>query len=389
MGIIEHLRWRAEMGKLCVDKCKLAIVGGTVIMAALLVGKTDVVKAGVVKANGSTDSYNIQQELNETGSVTLEEGSTYILYDSLVLSSNMSIEAEGATIICEKPIAFNIPEKTDYKAAADISINGGIWKSETDGYYASSFKFTHASNIKLTNMKIRAANLSGHSIELVACKDVVIDKCDIAGLGSSDSMTEEAVQIDIASSVTAPFLGGSPFRTDLADKLWNKAGCKNITIKNSKIVGNRGVVANHTKNDGDAINSIHENITLTNNKITGLKGEGVVLFNTKSATVKNNKIKSLRKGIADAYTVGLHITTFSNDKALNKAVFKISGNTIHGGRQALMVYSHSGIKFGKAIIEKNKFFCKAGKEQAIHAKEQSVRSVVVKSNNIKAYREKE
>ena len=365
---------------------KTLLGGGLIIAAVLCLGKTGTVKAGVVEANGSTDSYNIQQELNETGSVTLEKGSTYRLYDSLVLGSNMSIEAEGATIICEKPIAFNIPEKTNYKATANISINGGTWKSEADGYYASSFKFTHASNIKLTNMKIRAANLSGHSIELVACKDVVIDNCDIAGLGSSESMTEEAVQLDIASSVTAPFLSGIPFRTDLVDRLYNKAGCKNITIKNSKIVGNRGVVANHTKNDGDAINSIHENITLTNNKITGLKGEGVVFFNTKSAIVKDNKIRSLRKGMEDAYTVGLHITTFSNDKALNKAVFKISGNTIHGGRQAIMVYSHSGIKFRRAIIEKNKLFCKAGKEFAIHAKEQSISKIVIKSNIIKNYK---
>ena len=368
---------------------KKSLLGAGLILAAVLfLRKSETVRAGVVEANGSTDAYNIQKELNETGRVTLEKGRTYRLYDSLVLGSNMSIEAEGATIICEKPIAFNIPEKTDYKAAADISINGGIWKSEADGYYASSFKFTHASNIKLTNMKIRAANLSGHSIELVACKDVVIDNCDIAGLGSSDSLTEEAVQLDIASSVTAPFLQGVPFRTDLADKLYNKAGCKNITIKNSRIVGNRGVAANHTKNDGDAINSIHENITLTGNNITGLKGEGVALFNAKSAIVKNNKIRSLRKGKSDAYTVGLHITTFSNDKALKKAVFKITGNTIYGGRQAVMVYSHSGIKFGKAVIEKNKLFCKAGKEFAIHAKEQSINKVVIKSNIVKTYKDK-
>jgi len=368
---------------------KKSLLGAGLILAAVLfLRKSETVRAGVVEANGSTDAYNIQKELNKTGRVTLEKGGTYRLHDSLVLGSNMSIEAEGATIICEKPIAFNIPEKTDYKAAADISINGGIWKSEAEGYYASSFKFTHACNIKLTNMKIRAANLSGHSIELVACKNVVIDNCDIAGLGSSDSMTEEAVQLDIASFVTAPFLRGIPFRADLADKLYNKAGCKNITIKNSKIAGNRGVVANHTKNDGDAINSIHENITLTGNNITGLKGEGVALFNTKSATVKNNIIKSLRKGKSDAYTVGLHISTFSNDKALKKAEFKIIGNTIRGGRQAVMVYSHSGIKFGKAVIEKNKLFCKAGKEFAIHAKEQSINKVVIKSNIVKTYKDK-
>jgi len=376
------------MGIAGIDIKQTLIRGGLTLAAVLCLGRAETARAGVVEANGSTDAYNIQQELNKTGRVTLKKGGTYRLYDSLVLGSNMSIEAEGATVICEKPIAFNIPEKTDYKAAVNISIKGGTWKSEADGYYASSFKFTHASNIKLTDMKIRAANLSGHSIELVACKDVVIDNCDIAGLGSSESMTEEAVQLDIASSVTAPFLRGTPFRTDLADALYNKAGCKNITVKNCKIVGNRGVVANHTKNDGDAINSIHENIILIGNKITGLKGEGVVFFNTKSATVKNNKIKSLRKGRSDAYTVGLHISTFSNNKALKKAVFKIMGNTIHGGRQAVMVYSHSGIKFGKAVIEKNKLFCKAGKEFAIHAKEQSIKKVVIKSNTVKTYKDK-
>ena len=103
---------------------------------------------------------------------------------------------------------------------------------------------------------------------------------------------------------------------------------------------------------------------------------------------KNNKIRSLRKGRSDAYTVGLHITTFSNDKALKKAVFKITGNTIYGGRQAVMVYSHSGIKFGKAVIEKNKLFCKAGKEFAIHAKEQSINKVVIKSNIVKTNKDK-
>ena len=53
-----------------------------------------------------------------------------------------------------------------------------------------------------------------------------------------------------------------------------------------------------------------------------------------------------------------------------------------------MVYSHSGIKFGKAVIEKKKLFCKAGKEFAIHAKEQSINKVVIKSNIVKTYKDK-
>ncbi len=367
---------------------KAVIFLGFALAVAFCMEGVSLVKAGEVEPNGYDDSAAIQRELDGAGSVTLLKGETYRLGKSLILSSNMSIEADGATIICEKPIAFNIPDKADYSAAVNISINGGLWKSEADGYTASSFKFTHASNIRLTNMKIRSANLSGHSIEFVACKDVVIDSCDIAGLGSSDSMTEEAVQLDIASPVTAPFLRGIPFRTELADLLYTRAGCMNVEIKNCTIVGNRGVVANHTKNDGNAINAVHKNITLTQNTITGLKGEGVALFNTVSAVVKKNRIESRRKGSADAYTVGLHISTFSNDKAFKKAKFTVENNTIYGGRQAVMIYSHSGVKFGKAVIKKNKLFCKAGADAAIHAKPLSIVKTSISGNVTKAYSDK-
>lgn len=369
---------------------KNLMVGGILLIAALCFGKAETTKAGVVEPTRIDDERLIQKELDETGNVTLVKGGVYHLHDTIYLVNNMTVDAEGATIICDKPIAFNVPYKAGYKALTNVTINGGTWKcsDDSDGYGGSSFKFTHANNITLKNMKIRAANLGGHSFEFVACKNVLIENCDIAGVGKSESKTEEAVQLDVASAATAPYLSAIPFAADYADKLWNKAGCKNITIKNCKIVGNRGVVANHTKYDGDTINSIHENITLIGNDITGLNGEGVALFNTKSATVKDNKIKSLRKGKNDSYTVGLHISIFSNDKDLKKAVFNIAGNTIYGGRQAVMVYSHSGVKFGKAVIEKNKLFCKAGKEVAIHAKEQSINKIIIKSNTIKTYKDK-
>ena len=120
------------MGIAGIDIKQTLIRGGLTLAAVLCLGRAETARAGVVEANGGTDAYNIQQELNKTGRVTLKKGGTYRLYDSLVLGSNMSIEAEGATVICEKPIAFNIPEKTDYKAAVNISINGGTWKSEAD-----------------------------------------------------------------------------------------------------------------------------------------------------------------------------------------------------------------------------------------------------------------
>ena len=45
-------------------------------------------------------------------------------------------------------------------------------------------------------------------------------------------------------------------------------------------------------------------------------------------TVSNNKIKSLRKGKADAYTVGLHVANFSKNKDMNNSVITLSKNTV-------------------------------------------------------------
>lgn len=346
-------------------------------------------KAGIVEPTGDgTDAQAIQNELNESGRVTLVKGSTYYLHRTLIIRSDMEIDATGATIICEKPIAFNIPEKVNYEAAEHIYITGGTWMSEGEGYQGSSFKFTHAKNLKFKNMKIRSANFKGHSIELVACKDVVIENCDISGVGESlnADMREEAVQLDIADERTAPFLRGIPFMTEIADDLYTGAGCQNVTIKKCKIVGNRGVTTNYSPN-GER-DTYHKNIKLLNNKITGLQAEAVVLFNVASATIKGNRIETKKKGYGDAYTVGLHLAAFSTRKELTKGKFTISKNTIYGGRQAIMMYSHSGIRFGATKIENNKLFCKAGEDAAIHAKDASIQKVTLKKNKIKSYTEK-
>lgn len=356
----------------------------------LLGGETNNVKAGVVEpaGEGYDDSYTIQKELDEAGEVTLVKGGTYYLYQSLQLRSNMKINAAGATIICEKPIAHNIPDQTNYKSAQNIHINGGIWKSKGEGYIGSSFKFTHAKKLKFTNMKIRSTNFNGHSIELVACKDVLIENCDISGVGKSEEQkkTEEAIQLDVADERTAPFLRFIPFKTEIADTLYNGAGCQNITIKKCKIVGNRGVTTNFSgygKQD-----TYHKNIKILNNKITGLQAEAVALFNAASATVKDNRIETKRKGYGDAYTVGLHLAAFSRHKELTKGKFIIRKNTIYGGRQAIMMYSHSGIRYGATNIENNKLYCKAGSVYAIHAKDASIQQVTFKNNALKEYKEK-
>ena len=327
--------------------------------------------AGTVKPSGKTGGYtdrsNIENELSRSGSVTLKKGKTYYTDGPIRVRSNQTINATGATIICRKTMLINIPDRVKYNSIKNFTLIGGTWKYiGSDGYHGSSIKLTHGKNLKFYNVTIRHAHASGHSMELVSCKNIVISGCDIAPLGSSSSKTEESIQLDVATHSTAYFLESSPFNGSIARKLQNGVGCKNVTIENCTIVGNRGVVANYTRGSGGKyLRRLHKNITLRNNTIVGLRGEGVALFNTKTATVTGNTIKSFAAGSSSAYTIGLHFACFGYNSKLSTGKITVTNNVIAGGRQALQVYSHTSSKYGTVTIRKNKLYCKNGKSAAL------------------------
>lgn len=334
------------------------------------------------KKYSSADKINIQNELNRSGKVTLVKNRNYYLNGPIYISSNQTINAAGATITCNKSIMSNIPSKTKYNSIKNFTLNGGYWRfADSNGYSGSSIKITHGQNIKIENVKLRHANAGGHSIELVACKNVKITGCNIAPLGSSNSKTEEAIQLDVATHTTAYFLESQPFKTNLAKKLQNGATCQDVRIENNTIVGNRGVVANYTNKEGKKyLNRLHSNITIKNNKITGLKGEGVSLFNTSSAAVTKNTIISKASGSSSAYTIGLHVANFGRNSQLMKGKITVTNNKIKGGRQTLQIYSHSSSKFGTVTVKNNKLYCKKGKGSAIKILSKQCKSLSKKNN---------
>ena len=343
--------------------------------------------AGTVRPSGKTGGYTdrtrIQNELNKKGSVTLVKGKTYYTDGPIYISSNKTIKATGATIICRKTAMFNIPKSTNYSAIKNFKVDGGTWKFyNSTGYKGSTIKVTHGYNIQFLNMTIRHANANGHSIELVACKNVRIHHCNIQPLGSSSSQTEESIQLDVASHPTAYFLESKPFATKLASKLQNGACCHNVLIDHNYIVGNRGVVANYTrKSNGKYLRCTHSNIKIKNNTIIGTHGEGVALFNTTSGKVSNNYIASKAAGSGSAYTIGLHVACFGNVSKLYNGKFVIKNNTIKGGRQAFQVYSHTSAKFGNIGVKNNKMYCKRGSANAIKILRNQCKKVTRENNH--------
>jgi len=356
--------------------------------AGLLLFAVLILPAFRTEAKVITPDENIAWALYDYDTVTLQAGKTYHLYGRLPALNGKKIKApKSTTIICNTELVRNDCTKTNYNSLNGFTIDGGKWITDSkDGIRNSFIKFTHAKNITLKNMTIKACNYENHTIELVACKNVTIKNCKIDGKGSiRKTSVEEAVQIDVATKRTAPYITEG-------DRFLNGAGCKNITISGCTIKGNRGVCASFINNPNSSEkkkywkkSGYHSNITVKNCKITGNSAEALALFNTLNATVKGNKIICNSKRINESYSVGCHFHLFypCSKAMMKKSKITVSGNTIKGGRQALNFDTHSNGHFGKLTVRNNKLYCKKGSGAALHVK--AYKSLSKSGNSLKKW----
>ena len=335
----------------------------TIIAAVLIILFPLDIKAGTVLPTGeisSQDVWNIDDELDATGYVRLQEGGIYYLSHYIPLNSNSTIDARGATIFINKGAVRNDPLNytVGYDSMSNIKIIGGTWVSFWDqGCTGTTFSFAHSQNITLKDMDIRSTNAEGHAIELVACKDVSISNCNIVAQGTGAwNSVEEMIQIDLAAPHNAPFLSA---------EYQNGLTCQNITISRCRIVGNRGVSASFAKNDPQFLNRYHDNIVVKNCNITGNTAEGLALFNTPNAIVKYNRIISNSIRTKTAYSSGCHVTLFGKIRAFAKGKISIRNNVIKGGWTGFQITSHYKTRYGKLSIRNNKIFAKKGKKRAL------------------------
>ncbi len=328
--------------------------------AALCLFFSQKAHAGVVEPSGyigesserpHLDRVNIQTELDKTGKVILEKGKTYYLRSTLHVGGNMTIEAEGATIICKAGAVRNFDYGGSNKFYGEINgltIHGGTWKFvNSKGYDKSSFQFINGSNIRMSDMDIRCTGYNGHAIELIACKNVTIDNCNIPAQGKPQTNSvEEMIQMDVASKATCPTI------YQYKPELIRGGTCKNVTISNCTIKGNRGICANKTP---EFYNKFHDNIKILNCKVTGMSTEAVVLYNTRTVTVRNNTLicKSKKTTVNNNYLTGLHISVYGGGKLKN---ITIKNNKIKGYTQAVMIYSDKGTRYKKTTITGNKLY---------------------------------
>lgn len=288
-------------------------------------------------------------------------GTTYV-------NSNTKIIATGRTIKCSGGALRNLPKKVNYGSVKDIEIIGGIWKS---AYKRSLFQFVHARDIEMKNMNI-TCGITGHAIELIACKDVEINGCKITGVGKcSKTCLEEQIQIDIATPRTAPTVPG---------KFRKGQTCKDIEIENCTVTGARAICANYASKENKYKKKFHNGIEIKNCKLTGKTSEALALFNAMNVKVVKNTIKSNSSRRNSPYSIGCHLNMFGKITGVKDAdrTAVIKNNKVWGGRQAIQVYSKSSSKYRKVTVTGNKAYCKNGSGSAL--KIAGARKTVVKGN---------
>lgn len=311
--------------------------------------------------------------------IVISDGSTVKVDAVVYLGSNTTIKANGATIIQTtdgKGILANDVTKSNYGSIENVTVQGGTWKNANNKQTASMMRFAHGQNMTLDKVTV-ITNYEGHAVELIAMKNVTVRNSTLKAEGKvRKNAVEEALQIDIATPLTAPGIANA-----YGKKFTNGETCKNIKVLNNTITGSRGICANYASREKKYRNKFHDNITIIGNKVTGKSAEGVALFNTLNSTVRNNTIVSNSSRKKEAYSVGLNILIMGSSARTKKATVSVQGNTIRGGRQGMQIASKTSSKYKKAVVKKNKLSASAG--QALLISPQGVSKISQSGNKNK------
>lgn len=302
-------------------------------------------------------------DLLEKGiSIKLMSGEIYDIR-TIVARSNTSIDATGATIYCSGNILIGPCDfgGGDYSyRLKNFSVKGGSWKTyKENGENNVGFRLAFADNITFDGLTMDYCNYEAHSFEIIACSNVTIKNCRITPLGTPrKGSAEEQIQLDISSTdANAP---------SLPESLHNGATCHNVKILNNTVTGCRAVCTNFTK--ARYRGNCHTNIVVEGNKLYAKNAEALALFNTTTATIRNNICISYGKKsgssfASDAYYSGCHIrlqgTVSTGDGYSNRKII-VSGNTFKGEQFGLRIGSADTKGFRSLKVSGNKMFAASG-----------------------------
>ncbi len=343
-------------------------------------------------ANGS-DSMNdysaIQAALNRArgsngqATVVIPAGTYYLDNNSLRISSNTTLIADGATIIFrggsrDIPMLVNDEDSQvssasagGYNHASNITVQGGTWDGNAKATApANIFHFSHASNITITGATLK--NCCGtHFIEFAGVKDSKITNCTFkdfikksgvsyktsdptASLKTNDagevSIVSEAVQLDFCEQKTS---SGSPPFDGTVSKNIEVSGCTFINCLSG--IGNH----HHERSSSDW--------TFKDNTFTNISYSCFNIENTDNITISGNKATSafcfVQMKDTNAKNIVISDNEVKNDKRSTYMGFKINdskgvtikNNKISGYNYGILAMGSDITVTGNTVTDCNLF----------------------------------
>lgn len=203
----------------------------------------------MTQIDSTMSTKKINSLLKQGGYFVFEKG-VYKLTAPLVVYSDTHIEFGDAELQRHHSgrmlITKATKQTTKYNGVSNLQIVGGKFVADKNNANANVITLFHAKSVEICGAEIIGCR-GLHSIEINACKDVLIKGCSIHGQSSrSGEDYREAIQIDFASYDGLKWDGAEP-----TSKCYDGTHCKTITITSNLIYDCPMGIGTHTVSEED------------------------------------------------------------------------------------------------------------------------------------------
>lgn len=281
--------------------------------------------------DGVTDDASaIQLALNAAagGVVKLKAGKTYGIGASLLIDTDTTLDARGATIKRIAAINNMIRNNGDgatggYAQNGNITIIGGTWDANGTAIAGNctAIGFAHCFNIKVLNAIVLDVN-AWHHVEVNGCASVEIAGCRFVGGAEQELDSNEAVQIDLNLGTGQwPWPGPA-----------DSTPCRDVWVHNNEFVNCGTGVGTHSGTNG----VFHAGILVSENWFLNCYYAGVHARGWTGVKVVNNRFEGGYYGVF----CEMADTNVVEDYDISHNTFKGIGSTARTGTSARAVYAN-------------------------------------------------
>ena len=260
----------------------------------------------IVVLNPKMTTKKIKRLMSEYRSVRFEIG-VYDLKEPLVLRS-------GQDVMCDEGVVFRRqhrgrmlvsdfgPDTVKYKGTKSASWLGGKFIANTNSKPANVITLFHACDVLLEDIIIEGC-INYHSLELNACKDIIVQNCKFLNQTyTGDDDFREAIQIDFAN-----YDGLKVQDATNTSKCYDGTHCKSIVIRECLFDNVPNGIGTHTVGPEE---KYHTSIGIEFCTFKNIKGRAIKVAGMKDVGIDQ---------VIDTY-LDLYLNSFEKAHAINGGI---------------------------------------------------------------------